>query len=208
MHNPLGSAFSQLLEYLSNAVLDLDLAAKSKLERLEGRCIQICAEGMVYSLLVSQQKIHLYYSEDFDWDVRLKGDFLSLSKLLLGNRSTTGVQIDGDELLLSELLAIFGSVKPDIESPLAAILGEAPAQSISGMLQLGLAAGQMLGRGIMQAGVSKMDTHAQENYLQRDEFDIFLDELYELQLSVDRLNQQLIACENQLLKNTDPGALL
>jgi len=187
MVNPAASAFSQLLEQLSNSVLALDIASRIKLAGIEGRCVQIKAQGAVYSLLIQDERIRIYHSDNFAWDVRIEGSITDLAQMLLNVGSPSNVQIDGDELLLEELRAIFRNLKPDIETPIARLLGEQPAQTLSALFQMGLGASRMFANSIRDAGVSKASSHAEENYLQRDEFEPFVDALYKLKLRIDRV---------------------
>ena len=198
MVNPAASAFSQLLEQISNSALALDPASKLKLAGMEGCCVQIDAQGSIYSLLIADKRIRIYHSDTFRWDVRIAGSIPDLTRMLLNVRTISNVHIDGDEVLLDELRSIFGNLKPDIETPMARVLGEQPAQAINALLQIGLAAGRVLANTIQDASVSRMSSHAGENYLQRDEFESYVDAIYKLKLRADRVSAQIAHREAEM----------
>ncbi len=195
MTNPAASAFSQLLEQLSNSALALDTASKTKLAAMDGRCVQINAQGSIYSLLINEERIRIYHSDSFPWDVRIEGSISDLSQMLLNIGSPSSIQIDGDEVLLEELRCVFSNLKPDIETPLARVLGEQPAQAISAFLQVSAAASRVIANTIRDAGTSRMSAHASENFLQRTTYEQFLDSLYKLKLRVDRVDAQITQLE-------------
>ena len=197
MANPAASAFSQLLEQISNSALALDPASRLKLAGMQDRCIQINAQGAIYSLLIKDESLRIYHSDSFAWDVRIEGSFAELTQMLLNVGTPSNIQIDGDELLLQELRAIFSNMKPDIETPIAGILGEQPAQLISALFQAGLGASRMLANTLRDAGFDGVSSHANKNYLQRTEFESFVDALYKLKLRVDRADALIALKENE-----------
>ncbi|MBV1906531.1 MAG: hypothetical protein KUG75_10665 [Pseudomonadales bacterium] len=207
MNSFAGTALSQLLEQLSNYALKLDPATKSKLKDLDGQCIQINAQSIVYCLLIANENIHIYHNDEFPWNARIKGTLAALSKVLMTGNLTDKVEVDGDEVLVSELLSIITTLKPDLAPALEEYIGKQPARLLSDVFNFGLTTSHRLGRSIIDAGQSTIDSHAAERYLRRDVYLTFSEQLKELYQRTEKIGHRLTKLQNESNSQpTEPGA--
>ena len=192
----LESLLADGLAELANRSLDLDPAARARLEALEGRSVQICPDlpaplpQRELTLCVSGGRVRFYPHAVEQPNVIVRGAAPDLAAALLGG-NPANVTIDGDTTVLQELGAALAAFRPAADGPLGRLLGAELARDALGTVELAFAALLSLVQG---AGRS-IGEEAGRAFVTRPELARFLDQLDDLALRVDRLKARVGARE-------------
>jgi len=196
------AVFADLLAELANRSLDLDPASRARLAGLEGSRVQITAElpfgPRDLTLAVSAGRLRCFARADDAPHAIVRGRPQDLAAWLLGtgpvrSRGSTGIAIDGDTTLLGELTGVLRDFRPDLEQPLARVLGAEAARTALGSAELALASL----RSALQGAGHTVRAGAAETFVDRRQTARLLDELDDLRMRVDRLGARVAAEEQR-----------
>jgi len=188
--SPLLNALARWVELLANGFAQLDPLMQVRLGSLAGRSIAFELEppGETATLHFEARSIRLSPGLDASPSVILKGSPSAIVAAFLGrNAGRDAITIDGDEVILSEFRSIVRDFRPEILSPLETIVGSDSAQTITGIVELGLATLAALGRSIREEGGRLARGGASQRYLTVPQFDAFLESVGALRIRIDRL---------------------
>jgi ubiquinone biosynthesis protein UbiJ len=142
---PLPQVFASSLEAAVNRVLALDATAAKRLERLEGRVLQLEVEGLGITLFMTARNgaAHINLDSPGQPDTVIRGTPLALFAMaapgdvdgwgLPGSR----VHITGDANLARDMERVFRKLDPDWEGQLAVMFGDVLGFQISSGLKQG-----------------------------------------------------------------------
>ncbi|MGV6807359.1 MAG: ubiquinone biosynthesis accessory factor UbiJ [bacterium] len=125
------------LEVVINKALDYDPAAQNAIESLDGKVLAVTSTmpPMGFCILHRGKRLDLMAHFEGQPDTTLTGSASALAMLAVtADRRTTfagsGVTVDGDQTLLSDIQAILKSLDIDWETALAQLIGDIPAHFI------------------------------------------------------------------------------
>jgi len=135
---PLPAVLALALETAINQVLQLDIESPTRVNKLEGRLLQLDLEGLSISLFFSFKHGNVRVGLDADGtpDTTISGTPVALFSMAEPEDAEWGlpdskVQINGDASLARDLERIFSKLEPDWEGPLSGMLGEAAGHQIA-----------------------------------------------------------------------------
>jgi ubiquinone biosynthesis protein UbiJ len=145
---PLPQVFASSLEAAINRVLALDATAAKRLERLEGRVLQLEVEGLGITLFMTARHgaVHINLDSPGEPDTVIRGTPLALFAMAApGDVDSWGlpgsrVHISGDANLARDMERVFRQLDPDWEGQLAVMFGDVLGFQISSGLKQGAAA--------------------------------------------------------------------
>lgn len=134
---------AQLLEGVLNRALDLDSAARVRLEALEGVSFSLCLQGFPKTFVfVCQEGRILALAEEERADVRLSGSLSAFLRLLkIGTpffEAEDKVHIEGDLESAQALQAFLSGLKPDFDYFFRLRFGESLGGVLSAVLDKAL----------------------------------------------------------------------
>jgi len=140
---PLPGMLALALETAVNRILQLDLESPSRVNKLEGRLLQLDLEGLNITLFFTFKHgvVRVRLEADSEPDTTISGTPIALFSMAKPEDADWGlpeskVQINGDASLARDLERIFRKLDPDWEGPLAGMLGEvAGYQAAEGIRQ-------------------------------------------------------------------------
>ena len=143
---PLPGLLADLLETAINRALALDPASAERLERVEGKTLQLDLEGLAITLYLDFAYGAVEVSLDCDDEpaARVSGTPVALFNLAapddMGDWGLpgSGVRIEGDATLARDLGKIFSALDPDWRSPLTGIFGDVLGHQVAEGLKQGL----------------------------------------------------------------------
>jgi ubiquinone biosynthesis protein UbiJ len=188
--SPLLTALTRWVELLANESAQLDPLMRVRLGSLAGRSIAFELEppGETATLHFDAGSIRLSPGVVASPSVIVKGSPRAMAAAFLGtNTGRDAITIDGDDVILSEFRSIVRDFRPEILSPLATIVGSDAAQTITGVVELGVATLVALGRSIRDEGGRFARDEARQRYLTVSQFDAFLKSVGALRIRIDRL---------------------
>ena len=119
------------LETAINQVLHLDIESPSRVNKLEGRLLQLDLEGLNITLFFSFKhgNVRVRLEAEDAPDTTISGTPIALFSMAEPEAADWGlpdskVHINGDASLARDLERIFSKLEPDWESPLSGLLGE------------------------------------------------------------------------------------
>ena len=188
------AVFADLLADLANRGLDLDPTSRARLSALEGRSVLIAVELPLATrelfVTVVQGRLRLLTRAGEAPNASVRGRPPALLAWLAGSASP-GVEIEGDTTLLGELAGVLRNYRPDLERPLAGIVGGDAARTAIGTVELALSGL----RSALEGAGHTARAGAARAFVDRGQLDRLLDELDDLQLRVDRLGARVTAVE-------------
>lgn len=135
------------LETAINQVLQLDFESPSRVNKLEGRLLQLDLEGVNITLFFTFKHGNVRVNLDNDGipDTTISGTPIALFSMAQPEDADWGlpdskVQINGDASLARDLERIFSKLEPDWEGPLSGILGEVAGHQIAQGIRQGVEA--------------------------------------------------------------------
>lgn len=188
------AVLADLLADLANRGLALDPTSRARLAALEGRVVLLTVELPLAArnlyVTVDQGRLRLLTRTDAMPNAAVRGRPPDLLAWLAGTAGP-GVTIDGDTTLLGELTAVLRDFRPDLERPLAGVVGGDAARTAIGTVELALAGLRSAFEGAGEAARAG----AGRAFVDRRQLGRLLDELDDLQLRIDRLGARVAAVE-------------
>jgi len=189
--NPFFSVLTRWAETLANGAADLDPLTRSRLDKLGGHsvAIEMNPPGEAATLSFDNRAIRFEPGIIAAPSVIVRGSPAALAAAFFSSATPrSGIQIEGDELILTELRSIARNFYPESLPPLDDIVGQQAAQSITSLLELGFAAATALVRNVGEEGGRLARAGARQRYLSAADFEAMLASIQTLRLRVDRLN--------------------
>ena len=195
---PIPSILAFMLEAAINRVLALDEDTPSRLQRLDGRVLQLDLKGVGISLFFafSATLVHVSVDSDDEPDTVISGSPLALFSMAVpdGGGSWGGLEsrinISGDATLARDLERLFSRLDPDWESTLSRLFGDVWGHQVAAGIR----------SGSEQARVAAWNAAEMvSDYLQRDtgplvpaaDIKAFVDAVDETRDAVERLEARL-----------------
>lgn len=185
---PLPALLAGFLEAAVNRVLSLDPGAPQRLERLQGKCLQVTIEGLAIDLYFTFQfgAVQVSLDAEQEPDTRVSGTPPALFAMAAPDEvgewglPGSGVRIEGSAELARDLGRLFSELQPDWEGPLASVLGDTLGFQLASGLRQGAAA-------VREAGQTTVDL---ATGFFRDEAEVLVrpSELAQFNAAVDDLN--------------------
>ena len=143
---PLPQLLADTLEAGVNQVLALDQESASRLDKLEGRILQLDLEGLAITLYFTAESgaVLISLSLEGEPDTVISGTPFALFAMAApGDAAGWGlpgsrVQISGDANLARDMEQVFSRLDPDWERPLAALFGDVVGFQLAAGLKLGV----------------------------------------------------------------------
>lgn len=199
----LAAVLADALGELANATLALDPTGTARLAELNGSRAVVRARAPA-ALRAGPQELAFTFSVE-QGRLRLRtgsvehphavvsgslGDLISWA-ISRGRETPAGLRIEGDTRLFETIAALASDYRPDLQGPLARLLGPTAAARLMDAAELA-AAGV---RSVLQTAASGVRQEAGEWFATERAVAGFLDELDELRLAVDRLQARVDAAE-------------
>jgi ubiquinone biosynthesis protein UbiJ len=142
---PLPGLFAHTLETAINKVLQMDMESPSRVNKLQGRLLQVDLEGLAISLFFTFKHgvVRVSLVADGEPDTSISGTPIALFSMAEPEDAEWGlpdskVQINGDASLARDLERIFSKLEPDWEGPLAGLFGDVAGHQIAQGLRQGV----------------------------------------------------------------------
>ena len=142
---PLPSMLAMALETAINQVLQLDIDSPTRVNKLEGRLLQVDLEGLTITLFFTFRHGNVRVSLDTDEtpDTTISGTPVALFSMAEPEESDWGladskVQINGDASLARDLERIFSKLEPDWEGQLSGMLGDVAGYQVAQGIRQGV----------------------------------------------------------------------
>lgn len=202
--SPFFTALTQWVETIANGAADLDPLTRARLDKLSGRsvAIEMNPPGEAATLFFENRAIRFEPGIAAAPAVIVRGSPAMLAAAFFGTATPrTGITIDGDELILAELRSIARNFHPESIPPLEELVGPQAAQTVTSLLELGLAAVSALVRNVGDEGSRLVRAGARQRYLSSGDFEAMLASIQTLRLRVDRLNAR-----TEIVERTSRGS--
>lgn len=141
---PLPALLASALETGVNHVLALDAGSVDRLERLEGKVLQLDLEGMAITLYFSFAfgSVEVDLDSEQAADAKVSGSPPALFALAADEAGDwgspgSGVRIEGDATLARDLGKLFSQLDPDWQAPLMGLLGDVAGYQVAQGLKRG-----------------------------------------------------------------------
>ena len=142
---PLPALLALTLETALNRLLDLDANTPSRLERLDGRLLELDLEGVGITLFFSfgAQRVSVGLDSDREADARVSGSPAALFSMAVPDEQKkwggpgSRVTISGDAGLARDLERLFSRLDPDWEGRLSRLLGDVWGYQVAAGLRAG-----------------------------------------------------------------------
>lgn len=207
---PLPALLASALETGVNHVLALDNSSPERLERLEGKVLQLDLEGLAITLFFSFAfgSVEVELDSESEPDARVSGSPPALFALAVPEGSGdwgapgSGVRIEGDATLARDLAKVFSQLDPDWRAPVNGLLGDVVGYQVTEGLRRGAeglrdtlrSALDMTGRFLNE----ESDALAKQTAI--DDFNGGVDDLRD---GIDRLEARLARAERQRQENSE-----
>jgi ubiquinone biosynthesis accessory factor UbiJ len=203
---PLPGLLAAMLETGINRVLALDEASSERLDRLDGRMLQLELEGIGITLYFAFNGGHVEVGtrSQYEPDTVISGSPFALFSMAAPEEAArwgapgSRVSIRGDATLARDLEQLFSRLDPDWEGRLSRVLGEVWGHQVAA----GLRAGAEQVRESAGSAGEMLSEYLQRNrgpVVRADEVDAFGLAVGEVETAVKRL-------EERVRKLTDPTA--
>lgn len=191
---PLPAALAAMLETGINAVLALDENSAVRLQRLEGRLLELELKGIGINLFItaSDDRFRISTEHDGEVDTRISGTPGALFALGVpewGN-ARSDVEISGNANLARDLEALFSKMEPDWGEPLSQVFGDVIGHQIATAFKQGAD----WARDAATATATSMADFLRDEsgmIVDRNSLDEFLDGVDQLRDAADRLEARL-----------------
>ena len=201
---PLPGLLAAMLETAINRLLDLDERTPVRLERLDGRMLQLDIEGIGITLFFAfnGQHVEVGTRSDYEPDTTISGSPYALFSMAVPEgvggweAPESRVSISGDANLARDLERLFSRLDPDWEGRLSRIFGDVWGHQVAAGLRAGAEqaketagnAGDMLAE-YLQRGKGPVATEK--------EIDEFTAAVQDARDAADRLDARLRRAENK-----------
>jgi ubiquinone biosynthesis protein UbiJ len=184
--NPLLATLTRIATSLANGAADLDPLSRARLHRLAGRsvAVEVAPPGEAVTIYFDAPAVRIEPGVGAAPSAIVRGTAAGLVARLFGG--TGQVAVEGDELILTDLIDIVRQYRPDLSPPLDGIVGRDAAGAIASLFELGVASIGALGRSIADEGSRLARSGAGQRYLSRPDFETWLADVQALQLRIDR----------------------
>jgi len=142
---PLPDVLAFALETAVNRVLQLDMESPERVNKLEGRLLQVDLEGVGITLFFTFKHgvVRVRLDADGTPDTIISGTPVALFSMAEPEDADWGlpdskVQINGDASLARDLERIFSKLEPDWEGPLAGMFGDVAGHQLAQGLRQGV----------------------------------------------------------------------
>lgn len=209
---PLPALLAGALEAGINRVLAMDEQSVERLERLEGKVLQLDLEGLAISLYFQFAfgTVEVSLDADREPDARVSGTptaLFSLAAPLDGEGWGTpgsGVRIEGDANLARDLGKVFEQLDPDWQASLDRVLGENLGYQVSQGLRQGADGLRRTLDGVLDMAGRFLREESGELAEQQD-IDAFNHGVDDLRDGVDRLDVRLARVERRRAPSPEPA---
>jgi len=142
---PLPGMLAHALETAINHVLQMDLESPTRVNKLQGRLLQVDLEGLAITLFFTFKHgvVRVRLEADTTPDTVISGTPVALFSMAEPEEANWGlpeskVQINGDASLARDLERIFSKLEPDWEGPLAGLLGDVAGHQLAQGIRQGV----------------------------------------------------------------------
>jgi len=195
---PLPGILAAMLESAINRLLDLDQDTPGRLERLEGRMLQLDLEGVGITLFFAFNglQVEVGTRSGYEPDTIINGSPVALFAMAvpeeIGNWGTpeSRVSITGDANLARDLERLFSRLDPDWESRLSRIFGDVWGHQVAA----GLRAGAEQAKDNAENAREMISEYIQQNQgpvVRRDEIEEFTAAVEDTRDAVERLEARI-----------------
>ena len=195
--NVFGTMLADLATRISNRALSSDPVLQGRLASLSGNVVELncltpgVLPTQIWHFVISEQQLFLRHGPADQPNVIVTGTALALGGWVFNNAQLdgSGIQIEGDEVLLTQLQEIFKQFRPDFAQPFESLFGANASQSLLGAAEMGLSGVRSAIEGLGKA----VSGHAAGHQVDPTQLDAILRTVDELRLKVDRLSAQMDA---------------
>jgi len=199
---PLPGILAAMLESATNRLLDLDDDTPARLDRLEGRMLQLDIEGIGITLFFAfnGMQVEVGTRSSFDPDTVISGSPSALFAMAvpeeIGNWGSpeSRVTITGDANLARDLERLFSKLDPDWEGRISRVFGDVWGHQIAS----GLRAGAEQARDTAENAGSMISEYLEQNQapvIRREELDDFAGAVDETKRLADLLEDRIRSLE-------------
>jgi len=199
---PLPGILAAMLESAINRLLDLDDDTPARMDRLEGRMLQLDIEGVGITLFFAfnGRQVEVGTRSDYEPDTVISGSPVALFAMAvpeeIGNwgSADSRVTITGDANLARDLERLFSRLDPDWEGRLARIFGDVWGHQVAA----GLRSGAEQARSNAENAGEMISEYLQHNkgpVIRREEFEEFTREVEDTRDQADRLEDRIRGVE-------------
>ncbi len=201
---PLPGLLATALETGVNHVLALDEGSVERLERLEGKLLQLDLEGLAITLYFSfaYGAVEVDLDSDAEPDARVAGSPPALFALAAPDEAGdwgapgSGVRIEGDATLARDLAKVFSQLEPDWRAPINGLLGDVVGYQVTEGLRRGAAGLRSTLRGVFDM-TGRFLNEESNTLAAQDAVDEFNGGVDDLRDGVDRLEARLARAERR-----------
>lgn len=200
---PLPGIFAAMLESAINRLLQLDEDSRSRMERLEGRMLQLDIEGIGITLFFAfnGHRVEVGTRSSYEPDTVINGSPTALFAMAVPDEISrwgtpeSRVTITGDANLARDLERLFSRLDPDWEGRVSRIFGDVWGHQIAA----GLRAGAEQARDTAENASSMLSEYLEQNHapvIRSEELDDFAAGIEETRHSADLLEARIRRLEN------------
>lgn len=193
MDPALATAALAALETAVNRALELDQATCAALAELDGRVfhVELTSPDMDIYLLPTAEGIALRSVYEGVVDTHVRGSISDFVELLAASDAPSAlingeIRLTGDSAPLLRLQAILHELDPDLEAPLARLIGDVPAHEIGRLARASRRGAAHALRSLARQGREYIVEEA-ELVVPRPRVDALLDDIDEVAAATDRL---------------------
>ena len=195
---PLPGILAAMLESAINRLLDLDDDTPERMERLEGRMLQLDIEGVGVTLFFAfnGRQVEVGTRSEYEPDTVISGVPVALFAMAVPDGISnwgapeSRVSITGDANLARDLERLFSRLDPDWEGRLSRIFGDVWGHQVAA----GLRAGAEQARDAAENAGDMISEYLQQNQgpvIRREEIEEFSQSVADASDSVDRLEARI-----------------
>jgi ubiquinone biosynthesis protein UbiJ len=195
---PLPGILAAMLETAINRTIALDISAPRRLQRLDGRMLQLTIEGLGITLYFAFNGNHVEVGTQSadEPDTVISGSPAALFSMAVPEGAgywgsdESRVTITGDANLARDLERLFSQLDPDWEGSLSRIFGDVLGHQIAAGLRAGADQARQSARSTGEMLEEFMEREGGP-VIRESEFHRFADRLSELEESVEKLDRSL-----------------
>lgn len=209
--NTLEALFSEVLSGAARLALSLDPDHQSDLAALEGRSLRIhCTNPpQRLTLRVSGGELSILPGSELPTDATVTGTFADLVELVRGNRERggpgspgrvggSGLQVNGDALVMRDFARFFERFSPDLSAilPTAGPFTGAPGdwlEQLRGTVEVGLTSFSKVLGGMLQSGAEQVQSATRDRFTGDNEFAAVQERTQRLRSAMRDLNKRVDA---------------
>ena len=195
---PLPGILAAMLESAINRLLDLDGDTPERMERLQGRMLQLNIEGVGVTLFFAfnGRQVEVGTRSEYEPDTVISGVPVALFAMAVPDGISnwgapeSRVSITGDANLARDLERLFSRLDPDWEGRLSRIFGDVWGHQVAA----GLRAGAEQARDATENAGEMISEYLQQNQgpvIRREEVEEFSQSVADASDSVDRLEARI-----------------